>query len=34
VFVGLLKCPKASLEVAWDPRVPRPRYSRKLAKAF
>jgi len=29
--VGLLKCPKASLEVAWYPRVPWPRYSRKVS---
>ena len=30
MFGGLLKCPKASVEVAWDPRLPWPRYSRKL----
>jgi len=30
MFVGLLKCPKAIVEVAWDPRLPWPRFSRKL----
>jgi len=30
MLVGLLKCPKDRLESEWHPRVPWPRYSRKL----